>query len=311
MQHDRPGGRPEEADEHGAGHEPGSGQEPSETAQIRFLEEEVALLRRKLTDSPRHARLLEQRLAEASERVSQLTERNAKLVETLREARSQLLALREEVDRLAQPPSGYGIYLAGHEDGTVDVFTAGRKMRVAASPAVEIDTLSRGQSVRLNEALTVVEGGTFEQTGEVCTLRELLTAGSDGASLRALVVGHADEERVVWLADPLADAPLKPGDSLLVDTKSGYAYERVPKAEVEDLVLEEVPDVDYADIGGLFRQIEQIRGAVELPCLHAELFKEYELRAPKGVLLYGPPGCGKTLIAKAVANSLAKQVAAA
>lgn len=311
MQHDRPGGRPEEADEHGAGPTPASGQDPSETAQIRFLEEEVALLRRKLTDSPRHARLLEQRLAEASERVSQLTERNAKLVETLREARSQLLALREEVDRLAQPPSGYGVFLAGHEDGTVDVFTAGRKMRVAASPAVEVDQLLRGQSVRLNEALTIVEAGGFERIGEVSTLRELLAEVEQGVPpARALVVGHADEERVVWLADPLREATLKPGDSLLVDAKSGYAYERVPKAEVEDLVLEEVPDVDYASIGGLFRQIEQIRDAVELPFLHAELFHEYELRPPKGVLLYGPPGCGKTLIAKAVANSLAKQVAA-
>jgi proteasome-associated ATPase len=311
MQHDRPGGRPEEADEHGSGIERAGGRESSESAQIRFLEEEVALLRRKLTESPRHARLLEQRLAEASERVSQLTERNAKLVDTLREARSQLLALREEVDRLAQPPSGYGVFLDRHEDGTVDVFTAGRKMRVAVSPAVELDELRRGQSVRLNEALTVVESGGFERTGEVSTLRELLTPDLEGSpATRALVVGHADEERVVWLADPLGEAPLKPGDSLLVDTKSGYAYERVPKAEVEDLVLEEVPDVDYADIGGLFRQIEQIRDAVELPFLHAELFKEYELRAPKGVLLYGPPGCGKTLIAKAVANSLAKQVAA-
>ncbi|MEU3270403.1 proteasome ATPase [Saccharomonospora sp. NPDC006951] len=312
MQHDLPGGRHEEADSSETSEAGSAGSPTSEQArQIRFLEEEVALLRRKLTDSPRQNRVLEQRLAEATERVSQLTERNNKLVETLREARSQLLALREEVDRLAQPPSGYGVFVASYEDGTVDVYTAGRKMRVSVSPAVEVDSLRRGQSVRLNEALTVVEGGGFESTGEVCALREVLLPDAEGGSARALVVGHADEERVVWLADPLAEQTLKSGDSLLVDSKAGYAYERVPKAEVEDLVLEEVPDVRYEDIGGLYRQIEQIRDAVELPFLHADLYLEYQLRPPKGVLLYGPPGCGKTLIAKAVANSLAKKVAEA
>jgi proteasome-associated ATPase len=287
------------------------------TAQIRFLEEEVALLRRKLTESPRQARVLEQRLAESASRLSQLSVRNEKLTETLKEARGQLIALREEVDRLAQPPSGYGVFLARFPDETVDVFTSGRRMRVAVSPAVPTEELQSGQTVRLNEALTVVEAGDFERIGEVCALREVLSdPTADGLAGRALVVGHADEERVVWLAAPLFDesdpdlVKLKPGDSLLVDTKAGYAYERVPKAEVEDLVLEEVPDVDYSDIGGLFRQIEQIRDAVELPFLHAELFTEYELRPPKGVLLYGPPGCGKTLIAKAVANSLAKKIAA-
>ncbi len=275
------------------------------SAQVRMLNEEIAQLRRRLAVAPVDTRPLERQLAESTARMGTLTERNEKLVVTLREARAQLLQLKEEVDRLAQPPSGYGVFLAPGPEGSIEVFTGGRRMRLAVSPNVEVSELRKGQQVRLNEALTIVEAGGFEMVGEVCSLRELL------GDARALVVGHADEERVVHLAEPLLDRPLKPGDSLLVDTKAGYAYERVPKAEVEDLVLEEVPDVAYSDIGGLSRQIEQIRDAVELPFLHAELFREFQLRPPKGVLLYGPPGCGKTLIAKAVANSLAKQVAIA
>jgi proteasome-associated ATPase len=274
--------------------------------QLTFLEEEVATLRRRLADSPRHAHALEERLSETQASLAGVTNQNDRLASTLKEARDQIVALKEEVDRLAQPPSGYGYYIGTHEDGTVDIFTGGRKLRVSVSPTIELDELRRGQEVMLNEALNVVEALSFERQGDVVLLKEVLEGGD-----RALVLGHTDEERVVMLADSLLDGPLRPGDSLLLESRSGYVYERIPKSEVEELVLEEVPDIDYDDIGGLRDQIEMIRDAVELPFLHKELFIEHQLRPPKGILLYGPPGCGKTLIAKAVANSLAKKVAAA
>jgi proteasome-associated ATPase len=274
------------------------------TTQVSFLEEEVAVLRRKLAESPRAVRGLEDRLTEAQQTLASLTGQNEKLVATLKEARDQIVALKEEVDRLAQPPSTYGVFLEAHEDGTVDLFTGGRKLRVTVAPTVELDELRKGQELMLNEALNVVQALAFEKRGDVVMLKEILEGGD-----RALVIGHTDEERVVFLADSLMDQPIRAGDSLLLDARSGYVYERIPKSEVEELVLEEVPDIDYTQIGGLAAQIESIRDAVELPYLHADLFKEHQLRPPKGVLLYGPPGCGKTLIAKAVANSLAKKVA--
>ena len=291
-------------------HEPGEQHRPNDRADERdlrrrtaFLEQELELLRAKLADAPRHIRALEDRLAAAQSRAGGLTERNERLADTLREARDQMVALKEEIDRLAQPPSGYGVYLETFEDNTVDIFTSGRKLRVAVSPEIDAHSLHYGQEVMLNEAMNVVAACGNERVGDIVILKELLEGGD-----RALVVGHTDEERVVHIAEVLRAQKMRVGDSLLLEPRSSYVYERIPKSEVEDLILEEVPDIDYTDIGGLTRQIEAIRDAVELPFLHAELFREHELRPPKGILLYGPPGCGKTLIAKAVANSLAKQI---
>src|SRR3984885_11523648 len=275
------------------------------TTQISFLEEEIAALRRRLADSPRQTRLLEERLREAETSLAGVNGQNERLAGTLGEARDQIGALKEEGDRLAQPASGFGIFLEATEDGSADVFTGGRKMRVSVSPGIDVSELKPGQEVVLNEALNVVIAQGYETIGEVVMLKEILEGGG-----RALVISHADEERVARLAEPLRNSTLRAGDSLLLEPRSGYVYERIPKAEVEELILEEVPDISYKDIGGLAGQIEQIRDAIELPYLHADLSKEHRLNPPKGVLLYGPPGCGKTLIAKAVANSLAKQVAA-
>jgi proteasome-associated ATPase len=289
------------------GHGSSGGSRPPEDwqAQVAYLEREVASLRRRLAEAPGSARAVEERLAETQQSLAAVTAQNDRLAQTLREARDQIITLKEEVDRLAQPPSGYGVFVQHNDDDTVDVFTGGRKLRVSVSPNVQLQSLRKGQEVMLNEALNVVAALEFETVGETVMLKEVLADGE-----RALCIANADEERVVRLADPLREAPLRAGDLLLHDARSGYVYERIPKSEVEELVLEEVPDIAYESIGGLKNQIDQIRDAVELPYLHPDLFTEHQLKPPKGVLLYGPPGCGKTLIAKAVANSLAKKVAA-
>ncbi|HVN50795.1 MAG TPA: proteasome ATPase [Acidimicrobiales bacterium] len=272
--------------------------------QAKALEEEVVSLRRRLQDAPKRVRTLEERLLETKGQLAQAVSQNEKLTYTLREAREHIAALRDEVEKLTQPPAAYGTLLGRNDDGTVDVFSGGRKMRVSVHPDLTAEDLTRGAEVVLNESLNVVLARTPELTGEVVTFKELLGDGT-----RAMILGRADEERVAELADCLRGTKIRAGDSVLQDMRSGLLLEVLPRPEVEELVLEEVPDISYDDVGGLDRQIEQITDAVELPFVHQDLFAEYHLPAPKGILLYGPPGCGKTLIAKAVANSLAKKVA--
>jgi proteasome-associated ATPase len=273
-------------------------------AQLALLGEENAHLRSRLAETPNRVRVLEERLLETKGQIAQLTGQNEKLSYTLREAREHIASLRDEVDKLTQPPSAYGVVVGKNPDGTVDVLASGRKMKVQLHPDIEHELLDLGAEVALNESYNVIEARQPETTGEVVTIKELMDDG-----VRAIVIGRADEERVCELASALRGVRLRAGDMMRLDPRSNMLLEKLPRPEVEDLLLEEVPDISYADIGGLDEQIEAIADAVELPFLHQELFAEHRLPAPKGILLYGPPGCGKTLIAKAVANSLAKKVA--
>jgi len=273
-------------------------------ATVRMLEEEVAVLRRRLQDAPRRVRVLEERLLETKNRLNQAATQNQKLSAALEETRQQLAMLREEVEKLTAPPNPFGTIIRINEDGTADVHTAGRKLRVNVEPSIEVKALEVGQEVLLNEASNIVDVRYFEIQGEVVTVKEVLD------ETRLLVLGRADEERVTELASPMRGVFLRPGDHVRVDPRTGMVFEKLVRPEVEELVLEEVPDITYDDIGGLGEQIIAIQDAVELPYVHKERFDHYHLSPPKGVLLYGPPGCGKTLIVKAVANSLAKAVAA-
>jgi proteasome-associated ATPase len=269
---------------------------------VSALEEEISFLRRRLRDAPGRSEELEAELARAEDRLSRVVGQNDKLSALLEEAREQLGVLREEVEKLTQPPNNFGTVLNVSDDGTVDILTGNRKLRVAAQPSVEVKKLQVGQEVLLNEAFNIIDIRFFEPSGEVLRVREVMDDG------RVVVIAHADEERVLNRAEVMADVKLRAGDYVRIDPKTTFILEKLERPEVEELVLEEVPDITYEDVGGLEDQIEMIRDTVELPYLHRDLFKEYQLEPPKGILLYGPPGCGKTLIAKAVANSLAKKV---
>jgi len=279
---------------------------PDDATQLRgvitALEEEIATLRRRLRDTPSRIEDLETELNRTRERLDRATSQNDKLAAVLEEAREQLGVLREEVEKLTAPPNNFGTVLQVNDDGTTDILTGSRKLRVAAQPNVEVKKLQVGQEVLLNEAFNIIDIRHFEAAGEVLRVREPMTDG------RVVVLAHADEEKVLNRAETMSDVKLRAGDYVRIDTKTGLILEKMERPEVEELVLEEVPDITYEDVGGLADQIEQIRDTVELPYMYRDLFREYQLDPPKGILLYGPPGCGKTLIAKAVANSLAKKV---
>ncbi|MBC9957359.1 proteasome ATPase [Yimella sp. cx-51] len=277
--------------------------EPAKYDEVQSLRAEVEALRARVTMSPGERADLDQQVRQLRSAQATLSTQNERLVRTLKDAREQIVSLKGEIDRLAQPPASFGVILGRGEGDTVDILTSGRKMRVGVSPTIEDEAIVPGREVVLNEALNIVRAVGFETVGELVQVKEMLSGD------RVLVLVRGDEERVCRVAAALSDTAIRVGDSLLLDGRTNFVFEKIAKAEVADLVLEEVPDIRYEDIGGLAGQIEQIRDAVEMPYLHAELFREHALRPPKGVLLYGPPGCGKTMIAKAVAASLARKVA--
>ena len=282
----------------------------------RSLQEEIEDLREVLrfsgTESPDFRRRLERVLAEydalrrrfqvTREQLSDAERQNEKLVHTLQEAKQQIELLKEEVDKLCAPPNTYGVFLQPNKNGTAEIVVDGKSMRVNVHPNLDPQQIEEGQLVVLNEAFNIVESAGFTERGEISSVVDLLGDG------RAIVLGHTDDERVVTLSSPLRREKIKVGDNLLVDPRTQYAFEKMPKSAVEEVALEEIPDITYADIGGLAEQVEILRDAIELPYMHPEVFLDHKLTPPKGILLYGPPGCGKTLIAKAVANSLAKSI---
>lgn len=227
---------------------------------------------------------------------------NERLEYLLEQAKVKLREMRDEIDRLSQPPSVYASFLHLNDDGTAEVIANGRRMRCNISEDINLDDLHRGRYLVMNEQMVAVEAGPYADAGEICKVLDTLDDG------RLIIEGRMDERKIIYLKDGLKvdeDRPLKAGDEVLVDTTSAVAMEYVYKLEAKDQLLETVPDVTYDKIGGVDDAIKTVHDSVELPYKHPEVFAEFELSAPKGILLYGPPGCGKTMIAKAIANSLA------
>ena len=222
---------------------------------------------------------------------------------TFQEARKTIVELEGALEKVTAPANRIATYLGAPNEGIAYISIGGSDYYTNVDPRVDIGSLKVGTRVLVNEAYAVVGDLGYSPSGPVSKVIDIL---SDGR----LRVGqeHGLQAVVLERSSTLREVPLKVGEDIRIDPSYKVALERLTTPETKDYYLEDVPELPWNKIGGQQEAIQAIKDTIEMPALHPELFKRYQYSTPKGFLLYGPPGCGKTLIGKATAYNLVRQL---